>query len=75
MQQTLGMIAEAIEKASQPGWLEYLAIGISLVSVVVSGVAIIFSVRVADKQNKIALFEKRYGAYWVLSTCIAFGKN
>lgn len=75
MTQTLEMIAEAIEKSSQPGWVEYLAIGISLISVVVSGIAILFAVRVADKQNKIALFEKRYGAYWVLSTCIAFGEN
>lgn len=63
MKQTLEMIAEAIEKSSQPGWLEYLAIGISLISVVVSGVAIIFAVRVADKQNKITLFEKRYELY------------
>lgn len=63
MIKTLDRIAEAIEKASQPGLIEYLAIGISLISVVVSGIAIIFAVNVADKQNKIALFEKRYAAY------------
>ena len=79
--QTLEMIAEVIEKSSQPGWVEYLAIGISLISVVVSGIAILFAVRVADKQNKIALFEKRYeiymqyAEYYALAVEIGFAEN
>lgn len=61
--QTLEKIAEVIEKTSQPGLVEYLAIVISAISVVVSGIAILFAIRVADKQNKISLFEKRYEIY------------
>lgn len=70
--QSLEMIAEVIEIAAQPGWVEYLAIGISLISVVISGVAIVFAVRVADKQNKIALFEKRLECYLIIRRIYMF---
>lgn len=46
MTQALEMIAEVIEKSSQPGWIEYLAIVISVVSVLVSVIAIVVAVQV-----------------------------
>lgn len=73
--QALQTIANNIQAASQPGWVEYLTIGISLVSVAVSGGAIWFAIRVADKQNKIALFEKRYAVYDILLHCISFSNS
>lgn len=73
MIQTLKTIADNIQAASQPGVIEYLTICISLVSVVVSGVAIWFAVQVpkkiADRQDKIALFEKRYECFQVFEKC------
>lgn len=75
MIQAFQTIADNIQAVSQPGWVEYLTIGISLVSVVVSGIAIWFAIRVADKQNKIALFEKRYAVYDTLLHCITFSNG
>ena len=36
--------------------------------------AICFAVKVADKQNKITLFEKRYDIYNIFNKCIIFAK-
>lgn len=74
MIQAIQTIADNIQAASQPGLIEYLSIGISLVSVLVSGVAIWFAIRVADKQNKIALFEKRTECYHELKKHLIFAK-
>lgn len=76
MIQTLQTIADNIQAASQPGWVECLSIVISSISVVVSGVAIWFAIRVpkqiAEEQNDIALFEKRYEILCLYSSCRSF---
>lgn len=68
--QALQTIADNIQVASQPGLIEYLSIGISLVSVVVSGVAIWFAIRVpkeiAVRQIKVQTYEYKMG---YLKTC------
>lgn len=73
MIQALQTIADNIQAASQPGWVECLSILISLVSVVVSGIAIWFAIRVpkqiADRQDKIALFEKRFECFQLFKQC------
>lgn len=46
MIQALQTIADNIQAASQPGWVECLSVVISSISVVVSGVAIWFAIRV-----------------------------
>lgn len=73
MIQTLKTIADNIQAASQPGWVECLSILISLVSVVVSGIAIWFAIRVpkqiADRQDKISLFEKRFECFQLFKQC------
>lgn len=76
MIQALQTISDNIQAASQPGWVEYVSIGISLLGVVFSVVAIIFAARVpkiiADRQDKISLFEKRYYAYSSFLTIQSF---
>lgn len=76
--QALQTIANNIQAASQPGWVEYVSIGISFFSVLLSVLAIIFAVRVpkiiADRQDKISLFEKRYYAYSSLLTIQSFAR-
>lgn len=78
MTQALQIIADNIQAASQPGWVECLSIVISSISVVVSGIAIWFAIRVpkqiAEEQNKISLFEKRLQCYNALKTVIEFSK-
>lgn len=76
MIQALQTIADNVQAASQPGWVECLSIVISSISVVVSGIAIWFAVQVpkeiAKDQNKIALFEKRYKVYSEICCCNTF---
>lgn len=51
---------------------------LEIISIVISGVALIFAIfvpiRIADKQNKIALFEKRFEAYSNLLKLKAFSE-
>ena len=70
--QVVNSIRESISALAQPGFVDWLAIAFSCFSLVISGVAILFAVRVADKQNRIALFEKRYAVYDILLHCISF---
>lgn len=78
MIQALQTIADNIQATSQPGWVECLSIVISSISVVVSGIAIWFAIRVpkqiAEQQNKIALFEKRVKCHDAIQQVIDFSK-
>ena len=47
----------------------------SALSAIASFLAIIFAVRVADKQNKIELFEKKYEIYEIAFSCDPFSKQ
>lgn len=58
--QVIDSIANSIDALAQPRFIDWLA-------VILSGAAILFAVRVANKQNKIALFEKRMHSYNVLT--------
>lgn len=66
--QTLKSITESINALAQPRFIDWLA-------VILSGAAILFAVRVANKQNKIALFDKRFNAFSIIIACIGFGKS
>jgi len=67
--QAINSITESINALAQPRFIDWLA-------VILSGLAIWFAVqvpkKVADRQDKIALFEKRYNFYIVLVNVLAF---
>lgn len=69
--QALAAIKNSIDAAAQPRFIDWIAIVMSGLSVIVSGIAIWFAVQVprkiADRQDKIALFEKRYELYSLLN--------
>lgn len=73
--QTLKSVTESINALAQPRFIDWLAVILSLFSITVSGAAILFAVRVANKQNKIALFDKRFSAFSIIIACIGFGKS
>ena len=75
MIQALQTIADNIQATSQPGWVEFLTIGISFVSMAISGIAIWFAIRVADKQNKVSLFEKRFDCYTLIQKMLVCGEE
>ena len=76
--QQLDVIAKNIQALAEPKFIEYIALLISFISVIVSGLAIWFAVQVpkkiADRQDKIALFEKRLLCFQELNRHISFCK-
>lgn len=53
----------ALKALAEPNWAEKWGLFLSCISIFVSGVAIFYAIRIpkkiAEQQNKIALFEKR----------------
>lgn len=72
--QAIDSIANNIDALAQPRFIDWLAVVLSVFSIAVSGAAILFAVRVADKQNKIALFEKRYKIFQLHESCKIFSE-
>ena len=70
------IIAQSITDASMPRGIEYISLFISAVGIVFSGIAIWTAVlvpkKIAEQQNKITLFEKRFEFYDILCRCINF---
>ena len=63
---------KAIEKLADKDIVDYLLV---IVPIVVSIVAIYISIATARKQNKIALFERRYNCLFQIKTVLAFSKT
>lgn len=77
--QEIHNIANSIDALAQPRFIDWLAVILSAFSIAVSGIAIWFAVQVpkkiAEQQDKISLFDKRFDTYCIMTTCIAFGKS
>lgn len=60
-------IVEAINKLGETNCIDYVQLVATVVSVIISAIAVIYAVKVpkkiAEEQNRIALFEKRYSLY------------
>lgn len=64
MEYELLELINAVEILGKPTWFDYVSILISLLAV---GIAVYIPVRVANEQNKIALFDKRVEVYMQLN--------
>ncbi len=65
-------IVKAIEKLAEKDIIDYLLV---IVPIAISIVAIIISIATARKQNKIALFDKRFRCLSQIQMIVAFGKS
>lgn len=65
-------LVKAVENLGKKDIIDYLII---IVPIVISIVAIVISIVTAKKQNKIALFEKKYEALFQLKTVISFAQT
>lgn len=65
-------LVKAIEKLAEKDLIDYLLV---IVPILVSIVAIFISIATAKKQNKIALFERRYNCLFQIKTVLAFSKT
>lgn len=74
--QAIDSIVNSIDALAQPRFIDWLTVILSAFSIAISGAAIWFAVQVpkkiANRQDKIALFEKRYCAYSSLLTLQLF---
>lgn len=76
--QAINSITESVNALAQPRCIDWLAVILSFFSVVLSVAAIWFAVQVpkkiADRQDKIALFEKRYECFQIFQKCFILYK-
>lgn len=72
--QSLYSIANSIDALAQPRFIDWLAVFLSVVSIIVSSAAIYSAIRVANKQNRIILFKKRYKIFKLYDSCKMFSE-
>lgn len=65
-------VVKAIEKISEKSLIDYLLI---IIPIITSLIAIIISVAATRRQNKTALFERRYNCLFQIKTVLAFSKT
>ena len=69
-------LIEVIQGLKQLGCIDYIQLGSAIVSVIASIIAVFVAIRVlktiAENQNKIALFEKRYELFQFYRKCQSF---
>ena len=72
----IAKLINAITFLGYPNWLDYLQVFATIISVIISAIAVIMAVRIpkkiAEKQDKIALFNKRVDSFDSLQKCLAF---
>ncbi|MBS6174109.1 MAG: hypothetical protein KH760_06500 [Clostridiales bacterium] len=69
----------AVQSLGQKGCFDYIQLGTTIMSVLISVIAIIFAIRVpkqiADRQDRISLFEKRYDCYTTIQKFLVVAKQ
>ena len=50
----------------------WTGVAISAIAAIASFTAVLFAIRISEKQNRISLFEKRFSAYQILCQCVIF---
>lgn len=71
-------IIDAINRLNENSWMDYVQLGATVISIIISALAVIYAVKVpkkiAEEQNSIALFEKRYEFFSMFCKCISFAQ-
>lgn len=71
-------LIKAIQELGNLSWIDYVQLGLSIVTILISALALFYAIRVpkkiAKEQNNIALFEKRYEFYIIFTKSTAFVK-
>ena len=71
-------LIKAIKELGNLSWIDYVQLGLTIVTIIISALALFYAIRVpkkiAEEQNRIALFEKRYEAFQFFERCFTFYK-
>lgn len=69
-------LIKAIQELGSLSWIDYVQLGLSVITILISALALFYAIKVprkiAESQNRIALFEKRYEYYITFTKSIAF---
>lgn len=69
-------LIKAIQELGNLSWIDYVQLGLTIVTILISALALFYAIRVpkkiAEEQNKIALFDKRYEAFQLFERCVSF---
>lgn len=72
-------IIDAINRLNENSWMDYVQLGATVVGIIISALAVFYAVKVpkkiAEEQNSIALFEKRYEFFSVFRKCVSFAST
>jgi len=76
MENYIESLLKTIESLGQANWLDYLQVIASIVSIIISALTVVMAVKIpkkiAAKQDKIALFNKRFSSYSILQKYVLF---
>lgn len=76
MDKYIETLSNAMVSLGKPSVIDYIQVIVSLISIIISTIAVIMAVKIprtiANKQDKIALFDKRFAAYEVFLMYEAF---
>lgn len=71
-------LVKAIQALGNPSQIDYIQLVLTIVSIIISATALFVAIfipkKIAEEQNKIALFEKRYAFYITFTKSTAFVK-
>ena len=71
-------LIKAIKELGNLSWIDYVQLGLTIVTIIISALALFYAIRVpkkiAEEQNKIALFDKRYEVFQLFERCVSFNK-
>ncbi len=71
-------LIKAIQELGNLSWIDYVQLGLTIVTIIISALALFYAIRVpkkiAEEQNKIALFDKRYEVFQLFERCVSFNK-
>lgn len=68
-------LVNSIRELGNLSWLDYVQLGLTVVTIIISALALFYAIRIpkkiAEEQNRIALFEKRYEAFQLFERAAA----
>ncbi len=71
-------LIKAIQELGNLSWIDYVQLGLTIITIIISALALFYAIKVpkkiAEEQNRIALFEKRYEAFQFFERCFTFYK-
>ena len=71
-------LIKVIQELGNLSWIDYVQLGLTIITIIISALALFYAIkvpkRIAEDQNRIALFDKRYEVFQLFERCVSFNK-